>query len=457
MAFSRGCNPPSFLKPKCAVSPDDCPFACFPPLALIMQMNRGFYTIMAAQFFSSLADNALLIAAIAVLVQMEAPGWMTPLLKLFFVLSYVVLAAFVGAFADSMPKGRVMFVTNMIKIFGCLMMFVNVHPLLAYAIVGFGAAAYSPAKYGILTELLPPEKLVAANGWIEGLTVGSIILGTVLGGALANPVLTGNLLQFDFPLLDTGVDSAIEAALCVIGLLYLVAGAFNLGIPDTGARYPEQEHRPLRLIRDFSNCFRSLWQDKLGQISLAVTTLFWGAGATLQFIVLKWAEQSLDLPLDRAAILQGVVAIGVAGGAVAAARFVPLKRSLSVLPLGVAMGCIVMLMTMVHNIWIAYPLLILVGALSGFFVVPMNALLQHRGYVLMSAGHSIAVQNFNENLAVLSMLMLYALLIILKVDVNTVIILFGLFVAGTMLLIMRRHRNNLRKEDVLALIGEHKH
>ena len=419
-------------------------------------MNRGFYTIMAAQFFSSLADNALLIAAIALLTQMNSPAWMTPLLKLFFVLSYVLLAAFVGAFADSMPKGRVMFITNLIKITGCSMMFFHVHPLAAYAVVGFGAAAYSPAKYGILTELLPPEKLVAANGWIEGLTVASIILGTVMGGALINPRISSALLAFDFPGLDFGIDTAPEAALVVITVTYVLAALFNLRIPDTGARYPAQEKHPVKLVADFANCFRILWKDRLGQISLAVTTLFWGAGATLQFIVLKWAEKSLNMPLDQAAILQGIFAVGVAGGAVAAARFVPLKKSLSVMPLGVAMGLIVMTMTLVHSVWLAYPLLVLVGALAGYFVVPMNALLQHRGYVLMSAGHSIAVQNFNENLSVLTMLVIYAIMIRMDLDINLVIVIFGLFVATTMYLTMRRHAANQRERDSLHLIGEHK-
>jgi MFS family permease len=422
-----------------------------------MRMNRGFYTIMAAQFFSSLADNALLIAAIALLTSMKAPAWMTPMLKLFFVLSYVLLAAFVGAFADSLPKGRVMFVTNLIKIAGCGLMFFHVHPLLAYAVVGFGAAAYSPAKYGILTELLPPEKLVAANGWIEGLTVVSIILGTVMGGALVNTQISGALLAFDFPLIHTGIDTAAEAALSVIMVTYFVAAGFNLKIPDTGARYPHQERNPIKLIVDFSVCFTTLWKDKLGQISLAVTTLFWGAGATLQFIVLKWAEKSLNMPLDKAAILQGVFAVGVAVGATAAARFVPLKRSLSVMPLGVAMGLVVIAMTLVHSVWFAYPLLILVGVLAGYFVVPMNALLQHRGHVLLSAGHSIAVQNFNENLSVLTMLMLYALMVKLNLNINIVIVLFGIFVSGTMLLAMRKHAANQREHDSLSLIGEHKH
>jgi MFS family permease len=388
---------------------------------------------------------------------MDSPAWMTPLLKLFFVLSYVLLAAFVGAFADSMPKGRVMFVTNCIKIVGCAMMFFHVHPLLAYAVVGFGAAAYSPAKYGILTELLPPEKLVAANGWIEGLTVSSIILGTVMGGALVNPGISAALLSFNFPIVDLGIDTTAEAALSVIMVIYVVAAVFNLKIPDTGARYPHQQRNPLKLIVDFAGCFNILWKDKLGQISLAVTTLFWGAGATLQFIVLKWAEKSLNMPLDQAAILQGIFAVGVALGAVAAARFVPLKKSLSVMPLGVAMGLIVTTMTMVHTVWLAYPLLVLVGALAGYFVVPMNALLQHRGHVLMSAGHSIAVQNFNENMSVLTMLVLYAVMVKMDVDINIVIVLFGLFVAGTMLMAMRKHAMNQREYDSLALIGEHKH
>lgn len=420
-------------------------------------MNRGFYTIMAAQFFSSLADNALLIAAIALLTVMKSPDWMTPLLKLFFVLSYVLLAAFVGAFADALPKGRVMFVTNLIKIFGCGMMFFDVHPLIAYAVVGFGAAAYSPAKYGILTELLPPEKLVAANGWIEGLTVSSIILGTVMGGALINPGIAAKLLAFDFPFFNFGIDTPAETALCIVAVVYLLAALFNLKIPDTGARYPHQERNPIKLIGDFAHCFTTLWKDRLGQISLSVTTLFWGAGATLQFIVLKWAGQSLGMPLDKAAILQGVVAVGVAIGAVAAARFVPLKKSLSVMPLGVIMGIVVIVMTMVQSVWLAYPLLVLVGALSGYFVVPMNALLQHRGHVLMSAGHSIAVQNFNENLSVLTMLLLYALMVKLDLNINIVIVMFGLSVSGIMLLIMRRHAANQREHDSLSLIGEHKH
>lgn len=435
-------------------------------------MKKGFYSIMAAQFFSSLADSALLIAAIALLKDLHAPNWMVPLLKLFFVLSYVVLAAFVGAFADSRPKGHVMFITNSIKVVGCLIMLFGAHPLIAYGIVGFGAAAYSPAKYGILTELLPPERLVAANGWIEGTTVGSIILGTVLGGALISPKIASHVIAHTPPSINTPA----EAAMLVIMTIYVTAALFNLRIPDTGARYPRQQHGPLKLVTDFADCFMALWRDKLGQISLAVTTLFWGAGATLQFIVLKWAEVSLGMSLSEGAILQAVVALGVAAGAMIAASRIPLRKSLTVLPVGIVMGIAVMLMAFYTRelfpahwalhlgrlhlpvyLLVAYVFLMFVGALSGFFVVPMNALLQHRGHVLLSAGHSIAVQNFNENLSVLVMLCVYAALVWLDVPVGIVIVLFGTFVCLTMWLVMRLHVANQRRFDSVALIGESKH
>lgn len=422
-------------------------------------MERGFYTIMAAQFFSSLADNALLVVAIALLIDLNAPAYLTPMLKFVFVLFYVILAPFVGAFADSMAKGRVMFVSNTIKIAGCSLLFFAMHQyfaLAAYAVVGLGAAAYSPAKYGILTELLPPEQLVTANGWIEGLTVASIVLGTVLGGVLITPSIATLILSFDFPLIDTGIDSAVEASIIIIGVFYAIAALFNLFIPDTGVDHRILKFNPLFLVHEFSHCVKLLWTDKLGQISLAVTTLFWGAGATLQFIVLKWAEAALNFPLNQAAQLQGVVALGIAIGAVLAAKIVSLRQSVKVIPLGILMGIVVMIMTLVNNLWIAIGLLILIGSLAGFFVVPMNALLQHRGHILMGAGHSIAVQNFNENLSILCMLLLYALLIWLDVHIYVVIILFGAFVSISMTIIRKWHLTNQSKEDSLHLIGMRK-
>ena len=413
-------------------------------------MKKSFYAVIFAQFFSSLADNALLIATIALLIELASPDWMHPLLKLFFTASYVLLAPFVGAFADAMPKGRAMFLGNLIKIVGGVLAFVGVHPLLAYGLVGLGAAAYSPAKYGILTELLPPSQLVAANGWIEGTSVSSIILGTMLGGVLITPMawgFLGSVLPY--------VTSPAQAALVVVSLLYAIAAILNLRIPNTGIRYRQRGFHPVVMMRMFWMANQRLWTDKLGQISLSVTTLFWGAGATLQFIVLRWAEFQLGMTLDEAAILQGVVAIGIAVGALAAAKMIRLEDSCRVLILGALMGLFVPGMIFVFNTYVAIALLAFIGMLAGFFVVPMNALLQHRGHVTLSAGRSIAVQNFNENLNVLFMLAIYAGLLHFNVPINTVIVIFGACVAVAMLLVIVWYRKNQKAYDLQSLIQTH--
>jgi LPLT family lysophospholipid transporter-like MFS transporter len=347
----------------------------------------------------------------------------------------------------------VMFISNFIKIVGCALMLFAAHPLTAYALVGLGAAAYSPAKYGILTEYLPPTKLVLANGWIEGLTVASIILGTVLGGVLINQSVAEHLLAFNVPLIDTGVDTPPEAALCVIAFVYALAALFNLYVPLTGAPIKHLHGSPLATLKDFYRCNLRLWRDKLGQISLAVTTLFWGVGATLQFIVIEWSHAALGFDLSKAALLQGVVALGIAAGAIAASVRIPLHRSVRVIPMGIAMGVVVMAMVVVRSVWIAVPLMVLIGALAGFFVVPMNALLQHRGHNLMGAGRSIAVQNFNENLSILAIIALYSILLGQGLSIFGVIVLFGLFVAGTMTMVLwwylRSRRLHRRKIDRL--------
>ena len=405
---------------------------------------------MAAQFFSSLADNALLVAAIALLIQAEAPSWLTPYLKFFFVISYVLLAPFVGAFADRLAKGQVMLIANTIKIVGCVTMLWGVDPLIAYAIVGLGAAAYSPAKYGILTEYLPHRQLVVANGWIEGLTVASIILGTMLGGLLIHVRVSGVLLHFDMPLIETSIDTPAEAAIALIVVVYAIAALFNLEVPKTGVALKKMPADPLDTLKDFWRCVGHLWRDRLGQISLAVTTLFWGAGATLQFILIEWARAALGFDLSKAAILQGVTAFGIALGAVLASLWVALDRSVRVIPLGIAMGLIVLVMIVVKQVWLAVALMVVVGALAGFFVVPMNALLQHRGHHLVGAGRSIAVQNFNENSSILVMIALYSLLLSVGYSIYTVVLIFGLFVAGTMTVVQiwylrnrRRHREEI--------------
>jgi len=417
-------------------------------------MKRGFYTIMSAQFFSSLADNALFVAAVELLKSGGAPEWQRAALVPMFALFYVILAPFVGAFADAKPKGHVMFVSNGIKVVGCLMMLFGAHPLLAYAIVGLGAAAYSPAKYGILTELLPPSQLVKANGWIEGLTIASIILGILLGGQLVGQVVAGKLLGFDFPLIDTGIDTPPEAAIFLMIFLYAIAAWFNTRIPLTGVEMRPIPKNALELVPDFWTCNSRLWRDKLGQISLATTTLFWGVSGNLRYIILAWSAAALGYSTTQASSLSGVVALGTAVGAVVASMRMRLDMATSVMPLGIMMGVLVVGMNFIDNVWVAAPFLILLGGLGGFLVVPMNALLQHRGHNLMGAGRSIAVQNFNEQSCILGLGALYSLSAGMGLSAFAAITGFGLLVAGTMWLIQLWHKSNLvkHKEEVDHLL-----
>jgi MFS transporter, LPLT family, lysophospholipid transporter len=418
-------------------------------------MKKGFSTIMSAQFFSSLADNALFVAAVELLRTGGAPEWQRAALVPMFALFYVVLAPFVGAFADSIPKGRVMFVSNAIKVVGCLMMLFGSHPLLAYAIVGLGAAAYSPAKYGILTELLPPSQLVKANGWIEGLTIGSIILGVLLGGQLVGAPMSSLLLGVDLPGLDTGIDTAPEAAITFIVIFYVLAAGFNLYIPRTDAALQPMGSNVPFLVRDFAQCNSRLWRDKLGQISLGTTTLFWGVSGNLRYIVLAWAAAALGYSTTQASSLVGVVAIGTAAGAVLASMTMKLDRATSVIPMGIAMGMLVILMNFISNVWVAAPFLLALGALGGFLVVPMNALLQHRGHNLMGAGRSIAVQNFNEQACILGLGAFYTGMTKFGMSAFGAITIFGVVVAGTMWLIGRWHQRNCvqHKEEVDRLLA----
>ena len=418
-------------------------------------MKKGFYTIMSAQFFSSLADNALFVAAVELLRTSGQAEWQRAALVPMFALFYVVLAPFVGAFADAVPKGKVMFVSNLVKVVGCLMMLFGTHPLLAYAIVGLGAAAYSPAKYGILTELLPPSQLVKANGWIEGLTIGSIILGVLLGGQLVGRTISPMLLSIDLPIVDTGIDTAAEAAIASLIWLYLIAALFNLRIPRTEAPLQPLAHSLGGLVRDFSSCNARLWADKLGQISLATTTLFWGVSGNLRYIVLAWSAAALGYGTTQASSLVGVVAIGTAVGAVLASLRMRLDQATNVIPLGIAMGVLMIAMNFISNVWVVAPFLIVLGGLGGFLVVPMNALLQHRGHNLMGAGRSIAVQNFNEQACILGLGAFYTGMTKFGLSAFGAITLFGLVVAGMMELIRRWHRNNTvrHRDEVERLLA----
>ncbi|NBO14658.1 MAG: lysophospholipid transporter LplT [Betaproteobacteria bacterium] len=416
-------------------------------------MKRGFYTIMAAQFFSSLADNALFVAAVELIRSSGGAEWQRAALVPMFALFYVILAPFVGAFADSKPKGTVMMVSNSIKLLGCLLMLVGQHPLLAYALVGLGAAAYSPAKYGILTELLPASQLVKANGWIEGLTIASIILGVLLGGTLMRSSVADFFLGFDFPLIDTGIDTPPEAAIAIMVFVYALAAWINTRIPHTGVEMVPLRRDPsqslwvnlVSLLPDFRDCNRRLWRDKLGQISLATTTLFWGVSGNLRYIVLAWSALALGYTTSQASSLVGVVAIGTAAGAVLASLKTRLDDAPRFILMGAGMGVVVLFMNFISSLWVAVPFLILLGALGGFIVVPMNALLQHRGHNLMGAGRSIAVQNFNEQLCILGLGGLYTLSSGLGLSAFGAITGFGVLVASLMLLIRRWHLSNLER------------
>lgn len=434
-----------------------------------MLLIRGFMMhrlapVLGAQFFSSLADNALLIAAIALLTSLNAPDWMTPLLRLAFVLSYILLAAWVGVLSDMWPKGRVMFVTNLIKIGGCLLLLFGSHPLLAYGVVGAGAAAYSPAKYGILSEILPPEKLVAANGWMEGLTVISIILGIVLGGVLVDPAVGEALVDFaHVPVV--GQTTLADAAIAVVTLVYVVAALINLKIRDTGAKYPNVRFNALGNVITFAKTCKTIFTDTFCVSSLLVTTLFWGTGAVLQFLVLRWADERLGLPLSQASMLQAVVSVGIAFGAVLAARFVPIHRAFHVLWTGVAMGLAVAAMSFYSesfvpgavtigaesvrvSVLVACLMMIVVGTLAGLFLVPMNAVFQRRGQLLLSSGQAVAVQNLSENTMILTMLGIYALLVKLELSVLATMCAFGLFLAVAMATILY-HRFYLKSDQAL--------
>ncbi|MCA1977927.1 MAG: lysophospholipid transporter LplT [Thiobacillus sp.] len=403
-------------------------------------MNRAFYTILLAQFLSALADNALLFAAIGLLVFFAAPEWHSPLLQTVFVIAYIVLAPLVGPFADALPKGRVMFIANSVKFAGGLAMLLGLGPLWAYAVVGVGAAMYSPAKYGILTELLPPQKLVVANSWMEGTTVAAIVLGAIIGGALINPQLAESMLA------HLGMDGMLIApkfAIVAITGLYFAAAFVNLFIPRLPIDHRLPSRSPRYVLHDFWHSFVLLWRDPLGQVSLAVTTLFWGVGATLRLLIIAWAALNLKYGLDQATQLTAATAFGIAIGSVLAGKFVRLQDAIGVLPAGIALGFVPILLIWVESLLPAVLLLTFAGVLAGYFVVPMNALLQHRGHLLMGAGHSIAQQNFNENISILVLSGAYALMVRADWHIHTIIWVFGLFISTVMTAIWLKHRNDV--------------
>lgn len=382
--------------------------------------RHAFASVLVAQFLSALADNALLFAAIALLKSQLYPGWSIPVLQEFFVAAYIVLAPFAGPLADGLPKGRVMLISNGMKLTGAAAMLAGLNPFVAYGLVGLGAAAYSPAKYGILTELVPAERLVKANGAMEASTIAAILLGALAGGKAADWSVTGTLV--------------------IIVALYAAAGLANLFIPATGA-----ELRPMPGLRDqlrtFAKNLQTLWSDGPARMSMLGTSAFWGAGATLRFLLVAWVPAALAITSNAMpAYLNASTAVGIVVGAALAGRFIPMQNATRAVWAGVALGVVVALLAAVGSLPMAFALTALVGVAGGFFVVPLNALLQERGHTLVGAGSAIAAQNLVENLLMLTMVGLYTGLDHAGVAPSVSAVVFGLGFAAACAMLLRAAR-----------------
>ncbi len=403
-------------------------------------MPKGFFYLISAQFASGLADNALLILGIAFLSEQGYPGWWAPLLKFSFTLSYVFLAPLMGPLADAFSKAKLMACMNALKVVGVAFIFTSFHPMLAFAIAGMAASAYAPAKYGLVTETVPAEQLVKANGWLEVTVVMAVILGTACGGLLvaSKSFVWMSSLNLSFiELLGLGLETHYAGPLLSLIVIYSIAGLLNFGIPSVNIRYVQQSMKPIALFKNFIQSNRILWRDPVGKLSLAVTTLFWGIGAVVQFAVLLWAKEALNMPLEQASLLQAVVAFGVIFGAGMAGHYVALQNAYKVLPLGLWLGLSLPALAFSTSLWIAIPLMLITGFAGGMLMVPMNAVLQNRGYILLTAGRSIAVQGFNENASVMVMLGVYSGLLALELPLQWVMVIMGSVMTLGMLYLMR--------------------
>jgi MFS transporter, LPLT family, lysophospholipid transporter len=403
-------------------------------------MPKGFFYLISAQFASGLADNALLILGIAFLSEQGYPGWWAPLLKFSFTLSYVFLAPLMGPLADAFSKAKLMACMNALKVVGVAFIFTSLHPMLAFAIAGMAASAYAPAKYGLVTETVPAEQLVKANGWLEVTVVMAVILGTACGGLLvaSKSFAWMSTLNLSFiELLGLSLETQYAGPLLSLIVIYSIAGLLNFGIPSVNIRYVQQSMKPVALFKNFIQSNRILWQDPVGKLSLAVTTLFWGIGAVVQFAVLLWAKEALNMPLEQASLLQAVVAFGVIFGAGMAGHYVALHNAYKVLPLGLWLGLSLPALAFSTSLWIAIPLMLITGFAGGMLMVPMNAMLQNRGYTLLTAGRSIAVQGFNENASVMVMLGVYSGLLALELPLQWVMVIMGSVMTLGMIYLMR--------------------
>lgn len=378
--------------------------------------SDGLRPVLIAQFFSAFGDNALLFATLALMKQDNWAEWTPPLLQMVFVIAYIVLAPFAGQFADSFPKGRVMMVANALKLAGTALIAIDVNPFIGYGLVGIGAAAYSPAKYGILGELMAKERLIRGNGLMESSTIVAILLGSVSGGILA----------------DWHVSTAL--LLCVI--IYAVAVLANLLIPALPAALPSNSWHWRRMLTTFHRVVLTLWQDSETRFSLIGTSLFWGAGVTLRLLLVLWVPVALGISDNSTpSLLNALVAVGIVGGALLAEKLITLANTRRCIPAGIVLGGVVVLFSLTHHVYSAGFWLMVIGICGGLFIVPLNALLQVRGKASVGTGAAVAVQNLGENVAMLGMLALYTLAV--KVGVPAVAIgcaFGGLFMLAIVLL-----------------------
>lgn len=386
--------------------------------------SPGMRALLGVHLLTALADNALLIVALALLAERRAPDWMDPSLRIALYLSYALLAPVAGMLADAWPKGRLIVLVNLVKLGGCVLLAAHAHPLFAFGTVGLAGVCYGPAKYGILTELIKDADLVRANAWLEIVTVAALLGGPLLGSGLLGT-----------PLWMASLHTTARQASLALGTLCALAALFAAAIPATGVGMARHGHP----MRQFKCQLASLWRDPQGRISIAVTTLFWAVAAVLQFLVIRWAETVLNLTLSGAAVLLCFLAAGVVAGSLAAARYVAAGDVLRVLPVGIALGLCIVFTGQVRTPCVAGCVLCVTGVVGGLLMVPMNSLLQQRGATLMTPGVSIAVQGFSENLGSLVLLSVYGLLLAARVPVVTIIVGFGVFVMASMLLI-QRHR-----------------
>ena len=377
-------------------------------------MPKGFCWLILAQFLAGLADNALLVLGVYFLQEQAYPGYWTPLLKFAFTLSYVLMASWVGPLADGFSKRDVMSVMNLLKILAVLSLLMGMHPLLAFALTGLAASVYAPAKYGLVVETVSASRLVQANALIEVTMVLSILGGVVLGGCwMGLGVAKLGLMDLLGVEVKTSwwVQTELVSGLALVCLLYGLSALSNLGVM---AMRPKLAHavvwRDFRWLPFWQNN-QQLWADTLGRVSLRVTTLSWGVGAVLQFVVLVWAQTHGGLTLQQGAYLQGVVALGVMGGAIMAAVNRRGGKSRQSLPWALVLALLIPCLAFIRDVGVVIPVLVLAGWSGGMLLIPMNAMLQRRGKKRMSPGRSIAVQGFNENLSVLMMLGVYSLMV----------------------------------------------